>query len=119
MREILFRAKAINRDNGYYRTSYKNGDWVYGLLTRLYDERFEAVPAEMKNTNGVSGIEVLMLTKSQIDNLIDFFELEFIGMVRKDDCIDNMDYVCDMCDIYKGLKSLQREMDGKEVQGND
>ena len=58
MREILYRAKAINRDNGYYRTSYKNGDWVYGLLTRLYDERFEAVPAEMKNTNGVSGIEV-------------------------------------------------------------
>lgn len=58
MCEILFRAKAINRDNGYYRTSYKNGDWVYGLLTRLYDERFEAVPAEMKNTNGVSGIEV-------------------------------------------------------------
>lgn len=57
-----------------------------------------------------------MLTKSQIDNLIEFFELEFIGMVRKDNCIDNMDYVCDMCDIYKGLKSLQRKTDGKEVQ---
>lgn len=57
-----------------------------------------------------------MLTKSQIDNLIDFFELEFIDMVRKDDCIDNMAYVCDMCDIYKGLKSLQRKIDGKEVQ---
>lgn len=66
--------------------------------------------------NNLKDGEALMLTKSQIDNLIEFFELEFIGMVRKDDCIDNMDYVCDMCDIYKGLKSLQREMDGKEVQ---
>lgn len=30
MREILFRAKAINRDSGYYRTTYKNGEWIYG-----------------------------------------------------------------------------------------
>ena len=71
MREILYRAKAINRDNGYYRTSYKNGDWVYGLITRLYDERFEAVPAEMKNTNGVSGIEVDYRTIGQYTGLTD------------------------------------------------
>lgn len=37
MREILFRAKAINRDPfSEYRTNYKNGDWVYGLITRQY-----------------------------------------------------------------------------------
>ena len=35
-REILFRGKAINRDEGYHRTEYKNGDWVYGLLTQPY-----------------------------------------------------------------------------------
>lgn len=58
MREILFRGKAINRDKGYRRTEYKNGDWVYGLLTRPYDERFESLPAEMTDTSGVSGIEV-------------------------------------------------------------
>lgn len=57
MREILFRGKAINRDIGYHRTSYKNGDWVYGLVIKLYNERFE-LPAEMTNVNGVSGIEV-------------------------------------------------------------
>ena len=59
-REILFKAKAINRDddNGYYRTNYKNGDWVYGLVTKLFDDRFENCPAAMKNTDGVSGIEV-------------------------------------------------------------
>ena len=71
MSEILYRAKAINRDNGYYRTSYKNGDWVYGLITRLYDERFEAVPAEMKNTNCVSGIEVDYRTIGQYTGCCD------------------------------------------------
>ena len=45
MREILFRGKAINRNRGYHRTKYKNGEWVYGLLTRLYDERFENLPS--------------------------------------------------------------------------
>ena len=57
-REILFKAKAINRDESYYRTNYKNGDWVYGLITRLYDERFENLPAEMTNENGVGRIEI-------------------------------------------------------------
>lgn len=57
-REILFRGKAINRDSGYYRTTYKNGDWVYGLLTRYYDKRFENLPAEMKDLSGVIGIEI-------------------------------------------------------------
>lgn len=71
MREILFRAKAINRDKGYHRTEYKNGDWVYGLVTRLYNERFENLPAEMTNTSGVSGIEVDYKTIGQYTELTD------------------------------------------------
>ena len=71
MREILFRAKAINRDKGYHRTNYKNGDWVYGLITRLYDERFENLPAEMTNENGVSGIEIDHNTICQFTGLKD------------------------------------------------
>ena len=70
-REILFRAKAINRDKGYHKTKYKNGDWVYGLVTRLYDERFENLPAEMTDTNGVSGIEVDYKTVGQYTGLTD------------------------------------------------
>lgn len=58
MREVLYRAKAINRDEGYHRTRYKNGEWVFGLVTRPYDERFENIPAEMRNTDGISGIEI-------------------------------------------------------------
>lgn len=59
MDEILFRAKAINRNEGWsYRTNYKNGDWVYGLVTTMYDNRFPNLPAKMKNTDGVDGIDV-------------------------------------------------------------
>lgn len=71
MCDILFRAKAINRDKGYHKTKYKNGDWVYGLVTRSYDERFENLPAEMTNINGVSGIEVDYKTIGQYTGLTD------------------------------------------------
>lgn len=70
-REILYRGKATNRDIGYHRTGYKNGDWVYGLVTRLYDEHFENLPAEMTNTAGVSGIEVDYKTVGQYTGLTD------------------------------------------------
>lgn len=71
MREILFRGKAINRNKGYHRTNYKNGDWVYGLVTNLYDDDFPNVPAEMRNTDGVSGIEVDYKTIGQYTGLTD------------------------------------------------
>lgn len=71
MREILFRGKAINRDKGFHRTSYKNGDWVYGLVTRLFDERFENLPAEMTNVDGTSGIEIDYKTVGQYTGLTD------------------------------------------------
>lgn len=70
MREILFRAKAINR-TGYERSNYKNGDWVYGLITRLYDERFPELPAKMTDTNGISGIDVDFKTMGESTGLKD------------------------------------------------
>ena len=72
MREILFRAKAINRDPyKSYRTNYKNGDWVYGLITKEYDERFKKLPAEMTSTDGVSEIEVDYKTIGQFTGQTD------------------------------------------------
>ena len=63
MREILFRGKAINRDKGSHRSNYKNGSWVYGLLTRKYNEDFK-FPAEMSD-GYVSGIEIDYVTIGQ------------------------------------------------------
>lgn len=69
MREILFRGKATNRDpDYYYRTDYKNGDWVYGLLTET--ENYMGF-AEMTNTDGVSKINVDKNTIGQYIGLID------------------------------------------------
>lgn len=70
--DILFRAKAINRDpNREYRTNYKNGEWVYGLVTTMYDDRFPNLPAKMKNTDGVDNIEVDHRTIGQYTGLTD------------------------------------------------
>lgn len=71
MREILFKAKAINRDKGYHKSNYKNGDWVYGLITRMYDDRFKNLPAEMTDENGVSRIEIDHNTLCQYTGLTD------------------------------------------------
>lgn len=73
MREILFRAKAINRIEGReYRTHYKNGDWVFGLLSKpYYDFNGCGFPAEMRNTDGVDGIEVDHETLGQYTGLTD------------------------------------------------
>ena len=58
MRTVLFRGKAVNRDKGEFRSKYRNGDWVYGVVSRIWDENFPALPAEMTNTAGISGIDV-------------------------------------------------------------
>ena len=83
MREILFRAKAINR-TGYERSNYKNGDWVYGLITRLYDERFSELPAEMTDTNGISGIDVDHKTMGESTGLKD----KHGKLIFEDDVVD-------------------------------
>lgn len=47
---------------------------------------------------------LIVLTKSQAENLMEFFEVAFIPMVRDTPEIDNLDYVADMCYIYKEIK---------------
>lgn len=54
------------------------------------------------------------LTKSQVDNLIEFIKLNFIDVVRNDTDIDNIDYVVDMMDALTKLRQTRSAMQ-KEI----
>lgn len=47
---------------------------------------------------------LVLLTKSQAENLIEFFEIAFIPMIRDMSDVDNMGYLVDMCNIYTHIK---------------
>lgn len=52
------------------------------------------------------------LSRSQIENLVEFIEMNFIDAVKKDVDIDNFRYVVDMCDTFKILENaLKRDVD--------
>lgn len=79
---------------------------VNALYAELIDdtpEPDEAVePVEETRREG----EKVYLTNSQIKNLAEWFEFDFIPYIREDTTIDNINYICDMCDIYKKLKEV-------------
>lgn len=50
------------------------------------------------------------LTKSQVDNLIEFIELNFIPSIRDDTDIDNIDYIEDMMDALKTLRLASKSV---------
>lgn len=58
----------------------------------------------------------LSLTESQVQNLIEFFEFQFIDMIRRDEGIDNVAYIADMMEIYKGLKTCEHDMNAFKKQ---
>ena len=53
-------------------------------------------------------------TKSQVDNLIEFIELNFIDIFRNDIGVDNIDYVVDMMDALTKLRQTRSAMQ-KEI----
>ncbi len=44
------------------------------------------------------------LTKSQVENLADFIEVNLIDDIRRDESIDNLEWVKDLCDAHTKLK---------------
>ena len=50
------------------------------------------------------------LSKAEIENLIEFFDIEFIPFVKAVDELDNMKYLTSMCDVYKKLETALDEV---------
>ena len=60
------------------------------------------------------------ITKGQIESLIEFIDLNFLPSIRTDEDIDNMDYICNICDIYRNLTKAQETIwDNEEKFYND
>jgi hypothetical protein len=55
----------------------------------------------------------ITLSQDEVDNLVEFFELEFLLMVRKDDTIDNMRYLTSMGDVFRKLENAQKRLKAK------
>lgn len=68
MREIEFRGKCIRDKNREYRSNYRNGDWVYGLVTEIDNYYKRSV---MTNFDGISGIDIQTETIGQYTGLVD------------------------------------------------
>ena len=47
----------------------------------------------------------ITFTKDEVDNLVEFMELEFLPMIRKDESIDNMRYLTTMGDVFRKLEA--------------
>lgn len=52
------------------------------------------------------------LTTSQIENLCEFLEFNLIPNIRADTDIDNINYLTDMCAVYKKLKRIKEKHNG-------
>lgn len=50
----------------------------------------------------------VQLTKSQVNNLVEFFDIGFIPFIRELVDLDNMDYLVDMCELYKKLVAADK-----------
>ena len=56
----------------------------------------------------------ITLSQDEVDNLVEFFEMEFLPMVRKDDTIDNMRYLTSMGDVFRKLENAQKRLKAKD-----
>jgi hypothetical protein len=55
---------------------------------------------------------VLRLTESQVVSLLDYIEINFIQAIRDDTDVDSIEYVCNICDVYKKLKKIRGKLNG-------
>ena len=55
-------------------------------------------------------------TKSQVDNLVEFIEWNFIDIIRKDEEVDNINYIIDMMEALKKLRAVAEKFDNEPIK---
>ena len=58
-------------------------------------------------------------TKSQVDNLVEFIEWNFIDIIRKDEEVDNINYIIDMMEVLKKLRVIEEQFDNEPIREQD
>lgn len=58
-------------------------------------------------------------TKSQVDNLVEFIEWNFIDIIRKDEEVDNINYIIDMMEALKKLRVVAEKFDNEPIKEQD
>lgn len=72
----------------------------------------ESAKASASKTEKTGDEISVPLSSSQIDNLIQFIEFDFIDSIRDDEEIDNIDYIVDMMDALKALRKVRKTPEG-------
>lgn len=83
-------------------------------IEKMYDteteEKFAALKQLVSDNGADRDVINLPLNRTQIANLIDFFDNDFIRFIKSPDVeIDNIQYLCEMCDIYYKLQKINPE----------
>lgn len=58
-------------------------------------------------------------TKSQVDNLVEFIEWNFIDIIRKDEEVDNINYIIDMMEALKKLRVVAEKFENESIREQD
>ena len=61
----------------------------------------------------------IAFSKDEVDNLVEFFELEFLSRVRRDDGIDNMRYLTSMGGVFRKLEEAQKRLKTKDPRNGN
>ena len=61
----------------------------------------------------------IAFSKDELDNLVEFFELEFLSMIRRDDTIDNLRYLTSMGDVFRKLENAQKRLKAKDPRNGN
>lgn len=62
---------------------------------------------------------MITLSKTELDNIIEFIEFEFLDTIRRDPDIDNIEYVVSMMNALQKLRFAYDCLEKEEVEHNE